>query len=104
MNTTLLAKTPTLASISGSAGRLEIAGPFYAPSTLTLTGNDDRQIVRSVGPITGHQGLCFEAAHLAELVAAGAVESPLLPLAETVSVLRTVDGIRRQVGVRFPGE
>jgi len=104
INTTLLAKTPTLASISGSAGRLEISGPFYAPGTLTLCANDDRQIVRDIDAITGHQGLCFEAAHLAMLVAQGAAESPLLPLAETVSVLSTVDTIRQQVGVRFPGE
>jgi len=27
-----------------------------------------------------------------------------LPLAETVSVLHTIDGIRRQLGVRFSGE
>ena len=105
VNTTLLAQTPTTASISGSAGRLEISGPFYAPGRLTLSGTDDRQqIVREPDAITGHQGLCFEAAHLAMLVAEGATESPLLPLAETVSVLRTVDAIRQQVGVRFPGE
>jgi len=105
VNATLLAKTPTTASISGSAGRLEISGPFYAPGRLTLTGTDDRQqIVREPDSITGHQGLCFEAAHLATLVAERATESPLLPLAETVSVLRTADAIRQQVGVRFPGE
>jgi predicted dehydrogenase len=104
INTTLLAKTPTTASISGHAGRLEVSGPFYAPGTLTLTGSDDRQIIRGADSIAGHQGLCYEAAHLATLVAEGAAESPLLPLAETVSVLRAADAIRQQVGVRFPGE
>ena len=38
INTTLLARTPTTASISGSAARLELSGPFYGPGTmLTLT-------------------------------------------------------------------
>ena len=37
LNTTLLARTPTTASISGSAGRIELSGPFYAPGTLTLS-------------------------------------------------------------------
>ncbi|MET0863609.1 MAG: Gfo/Idh/MocA family oxidoreductase [Nakamurella sp.] len=104
VNTTLLARTPTTASISGTAGRLEISGPFYGPGTLTLSNNDDRAIVRAVDAITGHHGLCFEAAHLATLIAEGASESPLLPISETVSVLRIIDEIRRQIGVIFPGE
>ena len=104
LNTTLLAKTPTTASISGSAARLQISGPFYGPGVLTLTGNDDRELVREPDVITGHHGLCFEAAHFATLVAEGATESPLLPLAETVAVLRTIDAVRAQLGVRYPGE
>ncbi len=104
LNTTLLAKTPTTASISGSAARLEISGPFYGPGVLTLTGNDDRHLVRGPGAIAGHHGLCFEAAHFATLVAEGSTESPLLPLAETVAVLRTIDAVRAQLGVRYPGE
>jgi len=48
--------------------------------------------------------MSFEAAHAATLIAEGATESPLMPLEETISVLRTIDGSRRQVGVRFPGE
>ncbi len=104
INTTLLAKTPTRASVSGTAATIEIAGPFYAPGVLTLTSNDGRRLVRKCDPITGHHGLCFEAAHLATLVAEGATESSLLPLDEIVSVLRTLDEIRRQIGVTYPGE
>ena len=104
LNTTLLAQTPTTASISGSAARLEISGPFYGPGVLTLTGNDDHQLIRDKDAITGHTGLCFEAAHFAVLIGEGATESPLLPLAETVAVLRTIDAVREQLGVRYPGE
>jgi predicted dehydrogenase len=104
LNTTLLAKTPTTASISGTLARLECTGAFYAPGVLTLTSNDDRRLVRDADPITGHLGLSFEAAHAATLIADGATESPLMPLDETISVLQTIDGVRTQVGVRFPGE
>jgi len=104
LNTTLLAKTPTTATISGTLASLTCAGAFYAPGALTLPANDGRRLVREVDPITGHLGMSFEAAHAATLIADGATESPLLPLDETISVLRTIDGIRRQVGVRFPGE
>ena len=104
LSTTLSARTPTTASISGSRARLELSGPFYGPGVLTLTAGDDRRLVREQDQIAGHHGLCFEAAHFATLVAEGATESPLLPLAETVSVLHTIDGIRRQLGVRSSGE
>lgn len=104
LNTTLLAKTPTTASISGNAANLEISGPFYGPGVLTLTANDDRRLVRDQDVITGHHGLCFEAAHFATLIAEGATESPLLPLDETVAVLHTIDRIRRDIGVSYPGE
>jgi len=41
---------------------------------------------------------------MAQLVADGAAVSPYMPLDETVSIMETMDEIRRQVGVRFPGE
>ena len=104
LNTTLLAKTPTTASISGSSSRLAISGSFYAPGILTLTDNDDQQLVRGEDSIPGHQGLCFEAAHFSTLISEGATESPLLRLDETVAVMRTIDAVRGQIGVRYPGE
>ena len=104
LNTTMLARTPTTASISGSSACLEISGPFYGPGVLTLTAGEDNRLVRDVDGISGHHGLCFEAAHFATLIAQGATESPLLPLDETVAVLRTVDRIRQELGVVYPGE
>ena len=104
VNTTLWARTPTTASISGTLARVELSGPFYAPGVLTLTGPEERQLVRAADPVTGHQGLCYEAAHLAALVADGATESPLLPTEETIGILSIIDEIRRQIGVAYPGE
>ena len=103
LNTTLLAGTPTTASVSGTAGSVEFTGPFYAPASMILTTADGRA-VREPDPVAGHLGLCFEAAHVAQLIADGATESPLLPLAETVRIMETLDEIRCQIGVRFPGE
>lgn len=104
VSTTLAARTPTVATISGSEGRLELPGPFYAPGPVRWVARTG-EVAESAPPaIQGHMGLCFEAAHLAQLVADGATESPLLPLAETVSIMETLDDIRAQVGVRYPGE
>jgi hypothetical protein len=35
---------------------------------------------------------------------AGKTESDVMPLHETVSVMRTMDGIRAAWGLRYPGE
>lgn len=104
LSTTLLARTPTTASISGSAGRVELSGPFYAPGTLTFTPLDGQPQVAGPGAIRGSGGLAFEAAELARCAVEGRMESELLPLAETLTVMQTMDEVRRQVGVVFPGE
>jgi hypothetical protein len=108
VTTTLAARTPTTASISGTLARVELGGPedgaFYAPVPLHLIGRDGNRLTRPRDPITGHAGLCHQAAHLAQLIADGATESPVLPGAETVEILATVDEIRRQLGLRFPDE
>lgn len=104
VHTTLAARTPTVAAISGSEARVELDGPFYAPGVVRLVTRDGE--VRESAPpvIEGHLGLCHQAAHLAQLVADGASESPLLPWAETIAVMETLDELRAQVGVRYPGE
>jgi len=96
VTTTLTARTPTTASISGTAGRVEIAADFYPPSELVLTTPAGYSI-REVDAIRGHEGLCYQAAHLAGLVADGRRDSPLLPLEETVGIMETMDEIRRQI-------
>jgi hypothetical protein len=35
---------------------------------------------------------------------AGDLESPLVPLDGTLSVMRTLDTVRDRIGVRYPGE
>ncbi len=105
VNTTLAARTPTTAAIAGTAGLLTLSGPFYAPATLTVeVDGGRRRLVRPPDDITGHLGLCHEAAHLAEVVAAGATESPLLPLEESVEIMATLDAIRAAIGSVLPGE
>lgn len=97
LSSTLCARTPTTASVAGTAGRVEIAGNFYEPARLTLT-TPAGSWERPVDPIQGHDGLCFPAAHLAQLVADGAAESALLPGSVSVRIMETMDDIRRQIG------
>jgi predicted dehydrogenase len=97
VTTTLAAKTPTTASIAGSEARVELPGPFYVPQPVTLVARDGTRLTSDAPTIVTHEGLCHEAAHFATFVSEGRRESPLLPLAETVSIMETMDAIRAQL-------
>jgi predicted dehydrogenase len=103
LSSTMLAKTPSSASISGTTARLEIDGRFYQPNVVRLLDPDGGEIDRYEPPSREH-GLAYEAAEFARLLTAGQTESDLLPLDETVRIMHVLDEVRRQVGVRFPGE
>lgn len=104
VSTTLASRTPTVAAVNGTEARLELDGPFYVPGTVRLRTRSGQVAETALPAINRHLGMAFEAAHLAQLVADGVRESPLLPLDETVAIMETLDAIRSQVGVRYPGE
>ncbi|WP_246227060.1 Gfo/Idh/MocA family protein [Propioniciclava coleopterorum] len=104
LGTTLAARTPTTAAVSGSAGRVEIGGPFYNPQSLTLVPLAGDRVSSPEPVITRSGGLAHQAAHFATLVEQGRQESPWLPWAESVAIMATLDEVRAQVGVVYPGE
>ncbi|HEX7804575.1 MAG TPA: Gfo/Idh/MocA family oxidoreductase [Cellulomonas sp.] len=101
LSTTLWAKTPTTASISGTEGFVTVAGSFYTPTSFRVQRNDGRVwTFDHASP----RGLQFQAAEVARRVAAGDTESPRLTWANTVEVMRTLDEVRAQIGLVYPGE
>ena len=106
VTTTLAAQSAVNATVSGTKGSIELSGStsFYSPGTVRLVRVDGSAMeAPEIGP-SNHDALVYEACHVAQLVADGATESPYMPLDETVSIMETMDEIRRQVGVLFPGE
>lgn len=102
LTTTLGARTPTVASITGTNGRIEIAGPFYQPTSFTLhtlSGAVEHYAEPRIG-----QGLRYQAVEVKRCLDEGLTESPVLPLDETLAIMRTLDEIRRQTGLRYPFE
>ena len=101
LSTTLWAKTPTTASISGTEGHIDIAGDFYAPTSFTVTRRDG---ARWSFDRPEDKGLQYEAAEVARRVTAGETQSPSMTWDNTLEVLRTLDTVRAQIGLAFPGE
>ena len=88
---TLAAQGPTRAVIVGTAGRIETGPRFYGPTDVTL-------IPREGEPVhvpSRHEGggLRHQADEVARCLAAGETESPLMHLAETVSIAETMDAV-----------
>jgi predicted dehydrogenase len=91
---TLRAKTSTRASIVGTDARIELDGDFYAPATVTLIprqGDGTRVVSAEEG-----RGLRHEADEVARRLALGDLESSLMPLDETISIMETLDTVLAQ--------
>lgn len=101
LSCSIVADTPRTASVTGTEGRVELARGFFAPHGFRLYRGDTVEEV--VAEPTG-RGYVHEAAEAMRCLRAGETESPLVPLTDTLSVLRTLDAVRAQLGVRYPGE
>jgi predicted dehydrogenase len=102
LHTSIRANTSCEAMVVGSRGRIRIHSPFWKASRMTISidGKKDETIEL---PYSGH-GYHFEATEFMNCFRAGKVESPIMPLDETLSIMRTLDTLREQFGVKYPME
>jgi predicted dehydrogenase len=106
LHTTILARTPTTASIAGSAATLTLAPAFYNPTTFTLTGTEHDAPASTWEDPTGLSGfdaLAWEATALARYVGEGRSESPLHTHDETVQIISSIESARTQVADALAG-
>lgn len=89
------------ALISGTEGRIRLHAPWWQPERLTLHTAAGEEIFEAPLP---HNGYAFEAAEVARCLQAGALESPLMPLDESLTIMKTLDRCRAQWGLRYPKE
>ncbi|MFC8271209.1 Gfo/Idh/MocA family protein [Streptomyces sp. NPDC057271] len=102
LSCSLVADTPMVASVTGSAGRIDVPAGFFFPDRFTLRrhGREPEEFVLD----GDRQSLLPEAAEVARCLRAGLTESPLVPLDGSLAVMRTLDAVRDRIGVRYPGE
>jgi predicted dehydrogenase len=94
----LVADTPRVAAVSGTRGRIELARGFFRPDTLALYRGDAHETVRV--PYKG-DGYVHEAIEVQRCLANGLTSSPLVPLTDTLAVMRTLDAVRSRIGVSY---
>ena len=94
---TLWSATPCRAFIAGDEGSIDVEPTFYAPTSFTLRRRDGHGERFETPPSVGHgdgKGLRFEAAEVGRCLGEGLLESPALPLDETISIMATLDAVR----------
>jgi predicted dehydrogenase len=94
-------RSPDL-EILGSDGRIGVAAPVFRPARLRTWGTDGAETVQEY-PIDG-SGYGYQVLEVAGALRAGRTESDVMPLAESLSVMKTLDEVRRQIGLAYPGE
>jgi predicted dehydrogenase len=94
LNCTLFAQGPTRGAIVGTEARIEIDGEFYAPTSFTLISRTGERT--TFGAAHEGTGLWHEADEVARCLREGLLESPLMPLDESVSIMETMETVLAQ--------
>lgn len=89
------------ARISGTKGAIELPAFMHCPNYLTVVRAGQSERVDC--PIEGN-GLHYQATEVQRCLRAGLLESPIMPLEETSSILKTLDVIREQIGLVYPSD
>ncbi|MGA8208992.1 MAG: Gfo/Idh/MocA family oxidoreductase [Nocardioidaceae bacterium] len=102
--------SPRTASVATDLGRLDLPAPFHHPEHARWTaadGDPDLGLPTTSQRLTeptGGRGYTHEAAEVVRCLRRGETESPLVPLADTVALLRQMDAVREQIGVRYAAD
>ncbi|PCE16001.1 oxidoreductase [Microbacterium sp. SZ1] len=94
---------PNTASIVGTEARIDIDHVWYTPTTFRVILPDGTVTEEYVSDVAG-RGMQYQAMAAERLVRDGILEGDVLPIAESVAIMGTLDEIRAQIGVRYPRE
>lgn len=100
--TSIATRTPSTGFIAGTEGRLELATSINGPSRLVLSDSGwftPQRVWEDPTNLRDLAALAWEATALARFVGEGRLESPVHTLAETTSIIETLDRARRSLGV-----
>lgn len=86
-------------TLMGSRGKIYLAPPIFCPPTLTLSIHGEKdQVFDYSEPGSGYR---YEVMEVHRCLREGKLESPAMPLDETLEIMRTMDKVRRQIGLCY---
>ena len=104
LTATMTSDSRRTAWIATDVGRIELDGTFHHPTGARWLPTDgEPEQIEPVGELIG-SGLGNEAAEVVRCVREGLRESPLVPHEQTLALMRQMDDLRAQLGIRYPDE
>lgn len=102
LSSSLTARTDRQGTVAGDRGFL-IVENINNPASITVYDFDYRPVARYDAPaqITGFE---YQVRAAVDAIRAGRIETPFMPHAETLRVMRLMDGVRADWGLRYPFE
>jgi predicted dehydrogenase len=102
LTSSLLAHGPRTAIVAGSLGFLQTVGSINNPREISIrSGWDEPRVERF--DVVGF-GYTYELREVTRCIQQGLTESPVMPLEHSVQTMRLFDGVRSQLGVRYPND
>lgn len=91
------------AFILGTEGRIHVHDVFAHPTRISLH-QDREEVDCAEEPIRGGNALVYEAEEVMRCLRAGLLESPRMPLDESVEIMRVMDQIRAPWNLRYAND
>lgn len=103
LHSALDTKGPNTASILGTEGRIEVDTVWYSPTTFTVF-NAEGEVIERFDTVVAHRGMQFQAWEFERRIRENDRSPVILPAGESVRIMETLDAVREQIGLTYPGE
>ena len=103
LHSALDTKGPNAASILGTEGRIEVDAVWYSPTTFTVF-DAEGEVIERFDTVVAHRGVQFQAWEFERRIREDDRAPAILPAKESVRIMETLDAVREQIGLSYPGE
>jgi len=103
LHSALDTKGPNTASILGTEGRIEVDSVWYSPTTFTVFDSEG-EVIERFDTVVAHRGMQFQAWEFERRIREDDRSPAILPAAESARIMETLDAVREQIGLSYPGE
>lgn len=101
VSSTMTAWSPRTASIATDRGRVDLGEAFHHPTEAFWVEDGETHLIRE--EVLG-TGLAHEAEEVMRCLRNGEIESPLVPLDESLAIMRLMDTVRERIGLRYAAD
>ncbi|MDR6508215.1 Gfo/Idh/MocA family oxidoreductase [Arthrobacter oryzae] len=102
LTSSLMAYGPRTATVAGNLGYLQSVGSINNPRELRVRIGMAEPRVEHFDVVG--RGYTYELREVTRCIQQGLTESPVMPLDDSLNVMRLFDGVRAQLGVTYPND